>query len=164
MATRADFWLGDEWLGSVAHDGNPDGIGSNGFDFDVQDNLTQTAEEVYQERVAAFLAAQSGILPERGWPWPWEDSATSDYAYGYFDGAVWASSFGGKWFKVQRHLDCYGEPRSECDDYDDPDAYRKVVGKVPDFPNMKDRKGPLHHGGMIVLTTRGNTDEGRELG
>lgn len=164
MGTRGDFYLGSEWLGSVGCDGGPDGLEQYGFDFDVQANLVQAAEEVFRERVTAFVAAQNGIPADRGWPWPWDNSATSDYAYAYFDGAVWSSSFGGRWFKVQPDLDCMGEPRTPCDTEDDPDAWRKVVGNVPDFPNMTDKQGPLDHSGMIVLTMRGTTDESEELG
>jgi hypothetical protein len=36
--------------------------------------------------------------PEDGWPWPWEDSRTTDYAYAFDNGKVWASCFGYAWF------------------------------------------------------------------
>lgn len=139
MGTRADFYVGRgetaEWLGSIAMDGYPDGI-----DDAVKGSST---EAQYRAAVAAFIAADDrGTTPEMGWPWPWEDSRTTDYAYAFVandapgSGAVWASSFGHRWFLVQRE-----EPDDEPGE------------KVAVFPNMKSRQnvtmGP--RSGLIVL-------------
>lgn len=95
MGTRADFYVGRglqaEWLGSIGWDGYPDGI-----DAPV---LTATTEQAFREAVAAFAATRSDwTAPERGWPWPWEDSRTTDYAYAFEDGKVHACPFGRAWF------------------------------------------------------------------
>lgn len=84
MATRADFWIGTgntaEWLGSVAFDG-----------YEWADDATcplrqATDEEAYRSAVAEILGGRDdATVPSHGWPWPWNTSATTDYAY-YFDG------------------------------------------------------------------------------
>lgn len=65
-----------EWLGSVAMDG---------YQWDeVPDNPIRRAQTVDQFRnaVADELARIShSTLPSDGWPWPWTDSRTTDYAY-----------------------------------------------------------------------------------
>ena len=127
MGTRADFYVGRgekaEWIGSIAWDGYPSGFG----DEDRADPKKCKAEDAYRQAVAAELSARDdSTLPGDGWPWPWEDSATTDYAYAFDDGQVWGSCFGGEWFKVN-------EPEPE----DSEDGPRK---KTAVFPNMKEHK------------------------
>ena len=57
--------------------------------------------------------------PEMGWPWPWENSHTTDYAYALDEGKVWASCFGHSWFDPL-------EDKPEDDE----------KGKTTVFPNM----------------------------
>jgi hypothetical protein len=79
------------------------------------------SEEAWRAAVAAFLAKTShATVPEQGWPWPWDDSATTDFAYALDGGRVWGSCFGHNWF-------------DPCDpDYEvDWDA-----GEVATFPDM----------------------------
>jgi hypothetical protein len=115
MGTRADFYVGRgekaEWLGSIAWDGYPGGIDPK--------LLKSESEEDYRYRVKEFLKREDGTLPEDGWPWPWEDSRTTDYAYAFDEGKVWASCFGNKWFNPLKK-----EPE------------HKDV-KEAEFPNMK---------------------------
>lgn len=97
MGTRADFYMGRgesaEWLGSIAWDGYPPGIGGG--------LLAVTTETAWREGVTAFLAKrEDATKPEDGWPWPWEDSRTTDYAYAFDGDRVWASGFGGAWFEA----------------------------------------------------------------
>lgn len=94
MGTRADFYIGRgkdaEWLGSVAHDGYPDGVLRNGIG-------AATSEADFRAGVAGHLASlDHATRPEQGWPWPWEDSRTTDYAYAWDDG-VWCCCFGSEW-------------------------------------------------------------------
>lgn len=121
MGTRADFYIGRgenaEWLGSVAWDGYPEGIilhleeteptyprgpkvshkrgkwpeGKHLFDSKTEIEFRERLETFFQFRVDVSR-------PEDGWPWPWEDSSTTDYAYALDDGKVWASNFGRDWF------------------------------------------------------------------
>jgi len=87
MGTRADFYVGTgegaEWLGSVAWDGyqwaeqpgNPVAMAST--------------EEEFREAVAEVMAGrEDATTPDMGWPWPWNDSRLSDFAYYFADGRV----------------------------------------------------------------------------
>lgn len=96
MGTRADFYIkkAEEkeliWLSSIAWDGYPDGI-----DVPVLAAKTQTE---YIAELQKFLEPREDVtLPERGWPWPWNDSNTTDYAYCFHDGKVYANCFGHGW-------------------------------------------------------------------
>jgi hypothetical protein len=91
MGTRCDLYVGQgvdaEWLGSFAWDGYPDGPVSVLFDC--------ATEEDWRQRVRTFLHGRTdSTFPEQGWPWPWEDSRTTDFSYAFFDGKVWACCFG----------------------------------------------------------------------
>ena len=137
MGTRADFYVGRgpnaEWLGSIAWDGYPDGI---------DDSVLKAASEgAYRAAVTTFLAdREDASLPSDGWPWPWDDSGTTDYAYAFENCAVVASCFGARWH------DPNAERTEEEEDADD---------KFPaTFPNMSDRKRrPIFgkHSGVIVV-------------
>lgn len=139
MGTRCDFYVGREadlskaeWIGSYPWDGYPDGI-----DAPV---LRAQSEPDFREAVTAFLAeeAKTATLPARGWPWPWKDSNTTDYAY-LFDldkKCVRASCFGGPFF----------DPNAP-----EPDEESEPKG-LP-WPDMTDRKRVRMDGGsgLIVL-------------
>ena len=137
MGTRADFYVGRgegaEWLGSIAWDGNPAGIDES--------VLTATDEITYREAVADFLTSvDDATLPEMGWPWPWDDSRTTDYAYAFDGGHVQASSFGHPWFDVDPQAALYGEPEG----YDD-------TPRPLSFPVMSGRKNVRHDGGSGAI-------------
>jgi hypothetical protein len=123
MGTRADFYVGRgkdaEWLGSIAWDGYPSGNPSL--------IIGATTEKHYRVLVNDLLTTdESATTPEQGWPWPWDDSRTTDYAYAWVEGEdVLASYFGTKWFKATH------EPE------DDDRGPRK---KVAVFPNMAPRQ------------------------
>ncbi len=95
MGTRADFYIGRgesaEWLGSIAWDGYPDGIDKA--------VLEATTPEDFRATLGAFFAKREDVsLPADGWPWPWDDSRTTDYAYALDGGKVYGSCFGHSWF------------------------------------------------------------------
>ena len=95
MGTRADFYVGKgenaEWIGSIAWDGYPKEI--------PEEILKAKSEEEYRKNVEAFLEKRDdGTLPAQGWPWPWEDSGMTEYAYAFDNGEVYLCSFGTKWF------------------------------------------------------------------
>jgi len=120
MGTRADFYVGKgkdaEWLGSIAYDGYPDGIPD-----DVKGSMT---EQQYRDAVAAMIAGrEDGTTPEQGWPWPWDDSNTTNYAYSFDKGEVSYCGYGKKWFSVWE---------------EEPDEYESE--EEGEFPNMADRK------------------------
>lgn len=83
MGTRADFYVGTgesaEWIGSARLDGNEWA--------EVESNLVANAATADEFRVAvraALTGRSDGILPEHGWPWPWDDSCITDFVH-YFD-------------------------------------------------------------------------------
>ncbi len=98
MGTRADFYIknddGMEWLGSIAWDGYPDGIDGR--------VLEATDEAEYRAAVSEFFASRDDVtLPERGWPWPWDTSDTTDFGYVLIPGdAVYFACFGRGWIKA----------------------------------------------------------------
>jgi hypothetical protein len=140
MGTRADFYVGRgenaEWIGSITWDGYPDGIDGNVFVSD--------SEESYRMAVSAFFANRDDVTsPNESWPWPWENSQLTDYAYAYDDEVVYASSFGHPWFVVDHSAENCGEP--EEDD-----------GSKVAFPDMTERKGGWDHimsrSGMMIVS------------
>lgn len=137
MGTRADFYVGRgataEWLGSIAFDGYPSGIADN--------VLHATTEARYRAAVDDFLTAEAShaTRPSEGWPWPWKDSRTTDYAYAFDGRRVWGSCFGYAWFDATQP-----EP-------DLPDDAEKVAV----FPTMEtDRfKAPGSRGSGTILVS-----------
>ena len=120
MGTRADFYVGRgaeaEWLGSIAFDGYPKGI-------DPQ-VLNCTSPEAFRHAVNALLErCDDGTKPDMGWPWPWDDSHTTDYAYAFDGGVVYASKFGSPWFQANQ-----------------PEPEERTEGEKPVFPDMKSRQ------------------------
>ena len=98
MGTRADFYIGTgpdaEWLGSLGFDGyridemeekHADKTKDHAACWQIK---TAKDEANYRTAVADLLKLNDdATLPEQGWPWPWEDSHTTDYAYAFVDGA-----------------------------------------------------------------------------
>ena len=133
MGTRADFYVGTderaEWLGSIGWDGYPSGI---------PDILKAARSEAgYRDIVAGFLAGRDdATLPAMGWPWPWEDSRTTDYAYAWHpEGFVLAWYFGaGPWRA----------------DADEPEDIGEKDGRAwPQFPTDRPTMGK--RSGLIVF-------------
>lgn len=152
MGTRADFYVGRgedaEWLGSIAWDGYPAGVFAKADTPEVErgeylpDDIA--TEDHWCQAVAAWLGQRrDGTNPRQGWPWPWNDSRTTDYAYALDGGEVWASCFGRDWFKVAE-----GEP-------DDEDFGRQPKTAV--FPDMTARKNVTYgsRSGVMLLNSGG---------
>jgi len=117
MANKADFYVGRgpdaEWLGSVGWDGLPDGIPPA--------IRSATTEDDYRAEVAQFLDRRGdAVLPEQGWPWTWDDSSGTNYAYAMDKGRVWASCYGSSWWKAKNK-----EP--------DHTTLRRKVARFPDM-------------------------------
>jgi hypothetical protein len=108
MGTRADFYVGTgptaEWIGSISYDGYPEGAPA--------DVIKATTEVRFRREVERLLADPQilSTRPSEGWPWPWTDSRTTDYAYAFRDGEVVLSAFGDEW-ETRPHY----EARSACD-------------------------------------------------
>lgn len=135
MGTRADFYLGKgkkaEWLGSIAWDGYPDGI--------EPEILSAINADIYREEVTRFLSKMNdSTFPKDGWPWPWENSRTTDYSYWFFDDKVWASCFGYGLFDPL-------QPEPEL-----PDDAPKTL-KCPDFSTEFAASAGSRRSGTIVF-------------
>lgn len=126
MGTRADFYKGGTdpsqmvWLGSVAWDGYPEGV---------PEVLGVASEDEWVVKVLAFLADRpDATAPEQGWPWPWEDSRTTDYAYTWTPEGVRASQFGHAWFDpLDPAADHGGVERGDKVAFPDMTAVQNVV-------------------------------------
>lgn len=107
MGTRADFYigrgLGATWLGSVSHDGYPCDKHGNGHGAPLG---IITANNVWSYLMATMhysMVNKRFIRPTEGWPWPWETSRMSDYAYAFDQGKTWISSFGREWITYEKY-------------------------------------------------------------
>src|SRR5690606_34786995 len=110
MGTRADFWIGygadAEWLGSVAWDG---------YEWDEDPScpvMTAKTADEFREAVRALLEPRTdATYPEQGWPWPWNDSALTDYAYVFHNGKVHSRDHEGEWrdMSAQANVQIGGE-------------------------------------------------------
>ncbi len=141
MGTRADFYIGRgesaEWLGSIAFDGYPDGV--------PEPLLGCASEKEFRDAVQTVASENDHFTrPEQGWPWPWEDSGTTDYSYAYDDARVYVTCFGHGWITGSKWLQAQGTDEAE-----------ELFGsdeKLP-FPNMKDRQNVTfgQRSGVILL-------------
>lgn len=95
MGTRADYYVctgdgpeGLEWIGSTAYDGHPEWFGR------FAPGARARTESGFRRAVAKRCRAEDGTTPDMGWPWPWDDSTTTDYAYIFNGHRVFFSNFG----------------------------------------------------------------------
>ena len=101
MGVRADFYIGRgknaKWLGSIAWAGCPR---KENYPAGIDESLFKPRPEAeWQDLVEDLLRGRKdATLPHMGWPWPWEDSHTSDYAYAIENGTVYATHFGEYWY------------------------------------------------------------------
>ena len=93
MGTRADFYVGTgsnaEWIGSIAWDGYE-------WHEDTDTPIMQAAnEQDFRDAVSDMLNGRDDATrPSQGWPWPWDDSCTTDFTYAYSNGKVTPYSWG----------------------------------------------------------------------
>ena len=85
MGTRADFYVKEEsglrWLGSIAWDGYPH-IKHEHWDGGVSLALVYaTSQADFEGHVHEMADRNDWTSPEMGWPWPWDTSALTNYAY-----------------------------------------------------------------------------------
>lgn len=146
MGTRCDFYVSKEneiiWLGSYGWDGYPEGVAK---EIDLQNCNT---ESEFKDKVNKFLSDNNGIFPKDGWPWPWNDSKTTDFHYIFHDSKVFVSNYSSKYIELNKYLDNLKAINEEDDSVDQ--LYDEVVFNLP---NMKDQQkvnfGPSS--GIMVL-------------
>lgn len=146
MGTRADFYIEKDnnlvWLGSVAWDG-----------YDVEKSLLEDNDVAslvkFSKTEKDYLAALSNyaqeridrrsdwISPEEGWPWPWDNSHTTDRAYVFRNGCVDCYS----WGQLMEGMDENGEY---------PEGEPPKDDRFPDMSSIKNVKDA----GFLIL--RGN--------
>lgn len=143
MGTRADFYVGTgpdaEWLGSITYDGYPDGNPAPIF--------KAKSLRSYRSAVEKILADPEirSTRPAEGWPWPWEDSRTTDYAYTWVDGKVKLSGFGERWETLGAH-----NKRMRSDN--PPDRAKLLDHEVRDMSKLKaDNSTILAKSGLIFF-------------
>lgn len=142
MGTRSDFYVkrGEdaEWIGSFAWDGYPGGFDASLYGV--------TTEQAFREWVATEAAKRDDFThPDQGWPWPWETSHTTDFAYAFDEGRVWVADFGKGWVAWR--------PEFMLED----DSFENQPRVV--FPDMSDRKAVTYgkRSGTITIV---NTPDG----
>ena len=132
MGTRADFYVGlgkdAEWIGSIALDGYPEGV--------PQRLLSASSEKEFRQAFVELLGNRADVsTPKDGWPWPWDNSAETDFAYAFDMDNVLVAQFGRGWCPYKDQ---------ECD-FD--------IFPVQQFPDMSDVKkvtfGP--RSGLMVI-------------
>ena len=132
MGTRADFYIGRgkeaEWIGSVAWDGHPESMPQEFWTCDKAENFRQIVVDKMSDR-------GDWTAPADGWPWPWDDSGTTDYAYAFDEGRVWFSNFGCAWCS---------DPNMDTEE---------MPEDVAVFPDMKDVQNVTlgRRSGVIIL-------------
>lgn len=163
MGTRADFYVGNgkeaEWIGSTAWDGDRGGIVVTlkekekfaGIEINKHAEFPEgkhlfdsTTEKEFRERVAQYFENRDDVtLPDMGWPWPWDDSATSDCSYWFFGGQVFDEH-------DKRYTPCSEDIPGEDDEWD-----KWLESKEPiQFPNMSGKKKVTlgKRSGLIVVS------------
>jgi hypothetical protein len=156
MGTRADFYVekheGLEWLGSIAWDGHE------------IDHIPLAATEAqFRQHVEEFFAGRDDVTrPERGWPWPWNDSRLTDYAYVFVDGVGVVYRWGDRYdkdmpddgaaeFYVSRRLE--DDPPADWE-FDEEFGYMKLAAVDVRYlyPNMRQRQNVRMDGGSGLIT------------
>lgn len=142
MGTRADFYIGRglraEWIGSIAWDGYPNNE-------DLGDVIRARSEAKFRRSVKALETRNDFTSPSQGWPWPWENSHLTDYAYAYEEGVehgeVWATCFGYDWFDPLR-------PQPEWEE----DGEKKTI--FPQMTGCSARAGSARSGVMLITAKK----------
>jgi nuclear transport factor 2 (NTF2) superfamily protein len=160
MGTRADFYVarpeGLEWLGSIAWDGQ-----------EIDHVSLASTEEGFRQSVAEFFAGRDDVtLPSRGWPWPWDDSRLTDYAYVFVEGVGVVYRAGDRYErgglddgKCRRYVSKSLEDNPPKDwVFDEEYGYEKLaaVDVTYVYPNMKERQNVrLDEGSGIIVVRSG---------
>lgn len=99
MGTRADFYIrtetGLDWLGSVAMDGydieemKAEHAAKSARNQSCWDVKRARTEQEFRAALQSYFSHRRDVtMPAHGWPWPWENSETTDRAYVFDGGAV----------------------------------------------------------------------------
>lgn len=127
MGTRADFYIGTnpafggmKWIGSISCDGYESGLPSEVIKAKSEHEFANAVMDIKKEHPNIFIS------PEEGWPWPWNDSRTTDFAY------AWG-----------REYDWYENRDEEFDVPIREGAWVSVFGKPWRKPNTEEKSPPV---------------------
>lgn len=142
MGTRADFYMENdeklEWLGSVAWDGYDVEVSTySDNDYASSVKFSKTKEEFIEALSQYASNRKDWISPDEGWPWPWENSHTTDRAYVFRDGKV----------------DCYSWGKSTEGRDNDGEYPNGEPPKDERFPDMSDIAN-VKDAGFIIIRTK----------
>lgn len=132
MGTRCDFYVMDEskkleWVGSYGWDGNPSGVPKD-INFDKIDR-----EDNFIYNVKTFLKEHEGyIVGKDGWPWPWDNSCTTDYTYIFYKGKIYVSNYGSKLIEYNDYL----KYEEDIDDENEEVLSKIIISLDIKFPDM----------------------------
>jgi len=139
MGTRADFYIRKEesmeYMGSIAWDG-----------YEIDEYVLESkTEEDFRTNIQKFLSERddSSTPAEHGWPWPWNDSRTTDYSYVFMAGKVWGSNWGYPLFDPLK-------PESEEDEQEDDQKLENFWPDMSPYKRVRMDKGS----GLIVITSK----------
>lgn len=152
MGTKADFYLeteaGLEWIASYCYNGFPHGIAER-----IGLYKAKTANEFRNILYEGLNSDSATTFPEMGWPWPWDNSRLTDYAYLFrpSTGMVYVSDPPRCWLTIHEYTLTLAEKGYEGF-YDWWERLGTVRG-LPQFPDMSGIKnvtrGP--RSGLIVF-------------
>lgn len=144
MGTRADFYVKRDdkikWLGSVHWDGYDVAEAEESDKCHIRYNVKQSkTEEEFTKHLDSYFSVRDDVrLPENGWPWPWEDSRTSDMAYVFDENKLRIFSWGSE-------IDVVKEEHGSGFDYE------AVDGDDFQWPDMSDIAN-VTTAGFIVMS------------
>lgn len=146
MGTRADYYIGNdpatmEWIGSHAYDGYALHEGDHD-EYDAAIAQATTAKGFRKAVQRMLQTLNHATFPDQGWPWSWDDSQLTDYAYCFVGHEILCYQFG----HGPRHI---GEPF--CNDEGD------GWGDKAPFQDMSARKNVTlgKRSGLMILRVDG---------
>jgi hypothetical protein len=152
MGTRADFYLDTEdklvWIASIAWDGYPEGVYIKDKEGNTKYLTDCDSEETYRKFLVDFFSGRDDVTyPQMGWPWPWENSRTTDFAYTFSRERkeVVFTCFGRGWFNFKEFEESEKLPEEEG---------RKLPKvKFPDMSNIMNVAWD-ERSGLMIFTAK----------
>lgn len=176
IGTRADFYVRKgkdaKWMGSIGFDGYPDGIEPQKCRFKKGEHLLESkTEDEFLQRLALFFDKRNDVtrVPQ-GWPWPWETSHTTDYAYVFDKDHVDIYNFGSGPVFYHNYMDHYNEylRRNRLSEEElkvlpeQPELFANTKAEFPDMTHIQNLTFG-QRSGAIVVTSKGILQDKEEV-
>lgn len=159
MGTYADFYIGTkpetmEYLGSLFWDGYPDND-------EIKALFKQcTTKKTYRNEVIKFIGEQEGALADSGgWPFPWNSSETSDWAYTWTKDGIKCSAEN-RWTDYWAWI-AHEEKVAELwksSPHEDEPPFPFTNEPDCDFPDMTAKRKQVRMDGLIIVAAGGVVD------